>query len=98
MLDIDDIVLTSQDHTTFRLPNEYRLIAHIGMQRHELRPGDSLELSEGRLRFVGLRSWMGSRVFYDWTLPWFFAACEVGVISLGWHFWQKFSAHPWDAA
>lgn len=97
MLDIDEIVLDPQDHTRFQLPTDYRLIARIGTQRHELAPGEVVDLDEGRLRFVGLRAWMGYRVFYDWTLPWLFAACAVGVISLAWHFWQKFSARPWDA-
>lgn len=98
MLDIDEIVLDPEDHTHFRLPTDYRLIARVGTQRHAMRPGDAAQLSEGQLRFVGLRSWMGYRVFYDWTLPWLFAACAVGVVSLGWHFWRKFSARPWDAA
>lgn len=97
MLDIDEIVLSPEDHTQFRLPTEYTLIARIGAQRHELKPGDVLELDTGTLRFLGLRSWMGYRVFYDWTLPWLFAACAVGVASLSWHFWGKFVARPWDA-
>lgn len=98
MLDIDETVLDPNDHTAFRLPGNYRLIARSGTDRHELQVGDRIELPEGQLRFMELRSWMGYRVHYDWTLPWLFAACAVGVASLGWHFWSRFSARPWDAA
>lgn len=97
MLDIDNTVLNPDEHTTFRLPETYRLIARSGDERHVLQAGDGIDLPEGHLRFIGLRSWMGYRVHYDWTLPWLFAACAVGVASLGWHFWSRFSARPWDA-
>jgi cytochrome c biogenesis protein len=97
MLDIDEVVLDPADHSTFRLPDKYTLVVRIGNVRHELRPGDSIELADGTLRFEGLRSWMGYRVFYDWTLPWLLAACAVAVASMGCHFWQKFAAKPWDA-
>lgn len=97
MLDIDEVVLDASDRTNFRLPEQYQLVVRIGDERHTMRPGDVLELPEGQLRFEGLRSWMGYRVFYDWTLPWLFAAALVGVISLAVHFMKKFSARPWDA-
>lgn len=97
MLDIDEVVLDPDDHTSFRLPERFRLIARVGEQRHEMQPGDSLVLSRGTLHFEGLRTWMGYRVFYDWTLPWLLAACGLAVVSLGAHFWNKFSKRPWDA-
>ncbi|WP_407279474.1 cytochrome c biogenesis protein ResB [Aromatoleum evansii] len=97
MLDIDEVLLDPAEHTSFRLPERYKLIVRIGDDRHELRPGDSLQTAEGTLEFEGLRNWMGYRVFYDWTLPWLLAACAVAVASLGAHFWLKFSARPWDA-
>lgn len=97
MLDFDEVVLDPERHTSFRLPERYKLIVRIGSERHEMQPGDSVELPDGRLEFDGLRSWMGYRVFYDWTLPWLLAACIVAIASLGVHFWQRFAAKPWDA-
>ncbi|NMG75738.1 hypothetical protein GPA25_13305 [Aromatoleum diolicum] len=97
MLDIDEVLLDREEHSTFRLPEKYKLVVRVGNERHEMRSGDTLSLNDGTLRFEGLRSWMGYRVFYDWTLPWLLAACAVAVISMGCHFWQKFAAKPWDA-
>lgn len=97
MLDIDEVLLPPEEHASFRLPEKYTLVARIGDERHAMHPGDSIELTDGTLRFEGLRSWMGYQVFYDWTLPWLLAACAVAVCSMGWHFWQKFAARPWDA-
>ncbi len=97
MLDFDETVLDPERHSSFRLPERYKLIVRIGSTRHEMQPGDSIELPDGRLEFDGLRSWMGYRVFYDWTLPWLLAACIVAIASLGVHFWQKFAVKPWDA-
>lgn len=97
MLDIDQIVLDPAVHTSFRLPEKYTLVVRIGRERHEMHPGDSLQTPDGTLEFEGLRSWMGYRVFYDWTLPWLLAACAVAVVSLAAHFWTKFAAKPWDA-
>ena len=96
MLDIDEIVIDSQAHSAFRLPEAYKLVVRVGDERHEMRPGDAIRLPDGTLRFDGLRAWMGYRVFYDWTLPWLLAACAVAVVGLGGHFWQKFAAKPWD--
>jgi cytochrome c biogenesis protein len=39
---------------------------------------------------------MGYLVFYDWTIPWMLSACVVAVLSMGWHFWRKFAAKPWN--
>lgn len=97
MLDIDETVLDPASHTEFRQPERYRLVLRTSSERHEMVPGDAIRLSGGTLRFDGLRNWMGYRVFYDWTLPWLLAACAVAVVSLGWHFWTRFSARPWDA-
>jgi len=97
MLDIDEVVIDPDDHAAFRLPERYTLVVRVGQARHEMRPGDSIVLPEGTLTFDGLRSWMGYKVFYDWTLPWLLAACAVSVASLAAHFWRKFAAKPWDA-
>ena len=63
--------------------------------RYELHPGQSLDLAGGRLTYKELRTWMGYTVFYDWTLPWLFAAGLIAVLSLGWHYWRKFATRPW---
>ncbi len=97
MLKFDDVVLDPAAPSSFRLPNDPRLIVRHDSTGFELRPGDSIDLPEGRLRFDGLTAWMGYTVFYDWTLPWLAAACAVAVLSLAAHFWRKFAATPWDA-
>ncbi len=96
-LAMDEVVLDEAKPGRFRTPRQYRLVTRIDGQRHELRPGDTVELADGRLEFVALRRWMGYSVFYDWTTPWLLAACVVAVLALGWHFWRKAAARPWTA-
>ena len=48
--------------------------------------GDVVQLPGGRLRFEGLRLWMGYDIRYDPTRPWTFAAAVLGICGLGWHF------------
>jgi len=97
MLQFDEVILDPERPSEFRLPAQHSLVVRAGEERHELRPGEAVELGDGRLVYQGLRSWMGYTVFYDWTLPWLLAACVVAVASLAWHFWGKFAAKPWDA-
>lgn len=97
MLSFDELILDPARRSGFRPPRDYRLIVRVGDRRHELRPGDTLPLADGRLQFLGLRSWMGYTVFYDWTLSWLMAASALAVLSLAFHFWRKFSLRPWDA-
>lgn len=96
MLQFDEIILDPQKPSAFRLPAKHKVIVRVGDVRHELQPGEAVELAEGRLVYQGLRSWMGYTVFYDWTIHWLLAACLLAVGSLAWHFWNKFAAHPWD--
>lgn len=97
MLQFDEVILDPQMPSEFRLPVKYKVIARIDDLRRELQPGDAIELPQGRLVFDGLRTWMGYTVFYDWTIHWLLAACLLAVGALGWHFWQKFAARPWNA-
>lgn len=97
MLKFDEIILDPNAPSEFRLPNKHELIVRINGQRHELQPGQAIELPQGRLIYEGLRSWMGYSVFYDWTIYWLLAAGILSVASLGWHFWKKFASKPWDA-
>jgi cytochrome c biogenesis protein ResB len=95
-LQFDEVILDPQQPSEFRLPREHLIVVRLGESRWEMRPGERLRLPGGMLEYRGLRSWMGYTVFYDWTLPWLFAACALAVASLAWHFWRKFAARPWD--
>lgn len=96
MLQFDEIILDPKAPSEFRLPKEHKVIVRIGAKRYELQPGQAIDLPEGRLVYDGLRSWMGYSVFYDWTIHWLLAASAVLIGALGWHFWRKFSAKPWN--
>lgn len=65
--------------------------------RHELRPGDAIELPGGRLEYRELRLWMGYLVYYDWTVPWLLAAAVTAAAALAGHFLTKFRATPWHS-
>lgn len=96
MLTFDEVVLDPAKPSEFRLPKQHKLVMRVGEMRRELQEGESLELPEGRLVYVGLRSWMGYEVFYDWTIHWLLGVSLLAVGSLGWYFWRKFMATPWD--
>lgn len=96
MLQFDEVVLDPEQVAQFRLPEKHTLVVRIGAARHELTPGASLTLAQGVLVYERLSTWMGYTVFYDWTLPWLFAACLLAVASMAWHFWQKCTVQPWD--
>jgi cytochrome c biogenesis protein len=96
MLKFDEVILDPNASSEFRLPNKHELVVRIGGQRHELQPGQAIELPRGRLVYEGLRSWMGYSVFYDWTIHWMLAVSMVAVGALGWHFWKRFAAKPWN--
>ncbi|MCB1954297.1 MAG: cytochrome c biogenesis protein ResB [Rhodocyclaceae bacterium] len=97
MLDFDEVILDPETSSQFRMPADYRVIVREGEHRSILAPGQTATFPEGTLRLVGLRSWMGYNVFYDWTLPWLAAAGALAALSLGTHFWQKFMNKPWDS-
>lgn len=96
MLQFDEVILDPDKPSTFRLPEKHKLVMRVGQQRWELLPGQSVTLPEGRLQYQGLRTWMGYTVFSDWTIPWLLSASLLAVASLGWHFWRKFAARPWN--
>lgn len=97
MLRIDAMALDPHAATTFRKPEAHKVVMRIGERRWELEPGREVALEGGVLAYEGLSTWMGYNVFYDWTLPWLIAACLTAIASLGWHFWRRFAADPWDA-
>lgn len=98
MLQFDEVILDPERPSVFRLPADHLIVVRAGNQRQELKPGDSMRLAEGTLIYQGLHIWMGYSVFYDFTLPWLLAACVLAALSLGWHFWNKFSSRPWNPA
>lgn len=95
MLEIDEPVVPETQSARFHIPEAHRLVLRHDGVRHELRPGESLRLNDGTLTYRELRSWMGFKVFYDWTLPWLLACGVVAVLALGGHYWQKCAARPW---
>lgn len=96
MLQFDEIILDPKAPSEFRLPSKHELVVRIGELRQELQPGQAIELPQGRLVYDGLRTWMGYSVFYDWTIHWLLAVSVLSVGALGWHFWRKFAARPWN--
>ncbi|HSD61186.1 MAG TPA: hypothetical protein VLC55_10070, partial [Burkholderiales bacterium] len=98
MLRFDEVILAPDRPSQFRPPERHVLVVRRGEARQELKPGDYLDLPQGRLAYRGLARWMGYAVYSDWTLPWLFATCALAAASLGLHFWNKFSAHPWNQA
>lgn len=96
MLQFQEIILDPEKADSFKLPEEHLVVVRIGDERHELRPGGVVDLPAGKLRYTGLRAWMGYTVFYDWTIPWLLAAAVTATLALGWHFWRKFAARPWN--
>lgn len=96
MLNVDEKLISSDHPSRFRLPDERQLVIRHRELRYELQPGQRLVLPDGTLEYRELRTWMGYRVFYDWTIPWLLAACAVAVLSMAWHFWRKFASTPWN--
>ncbi len=83
---------------SFQLPRVKDVIVRVGEIRVAMRVGDTVDLAGGRLHYAGLRTWMGYRVYADWTLPWLLVASTLAALALGVHFWVRFRAQPWDRA
>ncbi len=93
----ETLILTDRP-SRFRLPDNRDLVVRWGGERKELPMGQRLSLPGGVLEYRELRTWMGYHVFYDWTIPWLLASCGLAIVSLGWHFWNKFATRPWNPA
>lgn len=65
---------------------KHRLVIREGDVRHELRPGEFIELRGGRFSYQGLSNWVGYRITYDPTPPWLAATVVVAVVSLIWFY------------
>jgi ResB-like family len=97
MLNVDENLIPSDRESRFRLPDERKIVVRYQGQRWVMQPGERIALTDGTLEYQELRTWMGYRFFYDWTISWMLAACGIGVLSLAWHFLRKFVSTPWDA-
>ncbi|MFL6565503.1 MAG: cytochrome c biogenesis protein ResB [Burkholderiales bacterium] len=97
-LPLDEELIDYERASGFRLPPRRDVELVVDGRVHVLAPGASLELADGRLRYDGLTTWMGYVVFFDWTLPWLAAAGALAAAALGWHFWRRFAARPWNEA
>lgn len=97
MLNVDENLIPSDRPSRFRLPDDQTLVLRHRELRYQIKPGERLVLPDGTLEYRELRTWMGYRVFYDWTIPWMLAACAVAVLSMAWHFWRKFASTPWNS-
>lgn len=60
-------------------------------ESHDIKLGDTIQMQEGTLMYQRLGSWMGYRVFSDWTRPWLLSAFLVGIFGLIHHFWIQFT-------
>lgn len=96
MLNVEEDLIPAATASRFRLPERKTIVVRHGERRWELEPGARIELPGGTLEYTELRTWMGYRFFFDWTIPWMIAACVVAVLSLSWHFWRKFAGTSWN--
>ena len=97
-LALDEELIDYERASRFRLPPSHDVEVVHGGKSQALRPGASVELAGGRLRYEGLTTWMGYVVYSDWTLPWLLAAATLAAAALGWHFWRRFAMRPWQEA
>ena len=88
---IEKTILKQDEDFLFKVPEEHYVVIRINDERFELKTGEEIILKEGRLIYQSLRTWMGYKVYYDWTIPWLLATCLMAVLSLSWHYWRKFS-------
>jgi cytochrome c biogenesis protein len=95
LLEFDEVILTPGARSRFRPPKAHTLVLREAERRFELQPGGRVELTQGTLHYLGLGSWMGYTVSYDWTRPWLIATSLVALFALGWHLWRRFFTRPW---
>ena len=74
------------------------LVVNDGQRRIELNYGQQVNLNGGSLRFDGISTWMGYRVFYDPTIQWMFGFAIAGVAGLAHYFWRRLNLQVWSDA
>jgi len=77
---------------TLRLPTSgYRVqVRAAGTEIGVVMPGESVELSGGRLMFADLRLWMGYSIDYYPFLPWMLVAALLAIVGLAMHFGARY--------
>ena len=95
-LHLPDEVYVEDDAWRFRKPENAVLVVIADGARHEIRPGETVSLGNGHLRYDELRSWMGYTIAYNPVVPWMLAAVAVAILCLAWHVIGKFWTAPWD--
>ena len=98
VLNIRETLIDPERHSRFEMPQSHDLTLDFGWRVATLLPGESVAIPRGRVVYLGLTTWMGYNVFYDWTMSWLLAACWVAVLALGLHFWRKFGERPWQSS
>jgi cytochrome c biogenesis protein len=68
---------------------DHTIILRRGDRRFEIAQGASVELPEGRLTYLGLRSWIGYRVTYDPLANWSMASVLVAIGGLIAFYWRR---------
>lgn len=98
MLQFEGELIPQDREGNFRLPDDHRVVVRYGEARWEIAPGSdgAIELPGGRLRYAGLRTWMGYMVTWDATIPWLLGASALAALALAWHFWLQFARRPWN--
>lgn len=94
---VPELVIALDRADAFKLPDTYRVSIVDPLRSVELRPGESIAVAGGRVELLGLTTWMGYNVFYDWTIPWLLASSTLAVLALAWFYWEKFARKPWRA-
>ncbi|WP_206486000.1 hypothetical protein [Thalassotalea sp. G2M2-11] len=97
MLQPEDDLLAERKPIQLTPPENHYLIIRAGEDRHKLRAGQQLILSDGTLTYHGLRTWMGFKVHYDPYKSYLLACALLTVFCLSWFFWQKFTRKSWLA-
>ncbi|HZW12613.1 MAG TPA: cytochrome c biogenesis protein ResB [Noviherbaspirillum sp.] len=96
MLEVEESLIPADRPSRFRLPEKQKIVVRYQGSRWEMLPGEKIMLPDGVLEYHELRTWMGYKVFYDWTIPWILASCIAAIASMAWHFWRKFASKPWN--
>jgi cytochrome c biogenesis protein len=91
---LDEPVIDTARPFLLTVPGKHHIVLRIDGQRYELSPGGRINLEQGKLRYEGIRQWMGYKIFYDWTRPWMIADCLLAIAFMLFHFVAKFRAVP----
>jgi len=97
-LRLDRPVYAEDDRWQFHKPENAALVVIDDAGRRELRPGASIRVGHGTLRYDELRSWMGYTISYNPITPWMLATVALAMLGFTWHVIGKFLRVPWRTA